>query len=54
MPSGFPVILVESGGVPVVNVGSGAPVATVATNGLGLKITLVTKNGIPLIVQGAP
>lgn len=54
MPKGFPVVVVASGGVPVIDVAARAPVATIATNGRGLKITLVAKNGIPLIVQGNP
>lgn len=52
MPEGFPVVIVESGGVPVVQVEENAPLATVATNGLGLAITLVADGGIPLIIQG--
>jgi hypothetical protein len=51
MPEGFPVVIVESGGVPVVQVEENAPLATVAANGLGMAITLVEANGIPLIIQ---
>lgn len=51
MPNGFPVVVVPSGGVPVVSVEANAPVATIATNGLGVAITLVAANGTPLIVQ---
>lgn len=51
MPNGFPVIVVDSGGIPVVSVETNAPVATIATNGFGTAITLVEANGIPLIVQ---
>lgn len=50
--SGFPVVIVAKGGVPVVAVTSNAPVATVATNGLGLPVTVVAKNAPPLIIQG--
>lgn len=51
MPSGFPVVIVASGGVPVVQVATNAPLATVAVNGLGMAITLVEANGIPFIIQ---
>lgn len=51
MPNGFPVVVVASGGVPVVSVPANAPVATIATNRIDLAITLVEANGIPLIVQ---
>lgn len=51
MPNGFPVVIVVSGGVPVVQVDDNAPLATIATNGLGIAITLVEANGIPLIIQ---
>ena len=51
MPEGFPVVIVASGGVPVVQVEENAPLATVAANGLGLAITLVEANGTPLIIQ---
>jgi hypothetical protein len=52
MPEGFPVVIVVNGGIPVMSVTANAPLATVATNGLGVAITIVTKNGIPLIIQG--
>lgn len=51
MPNGLPVVIVASGGIPVVDVTENAPVATIATNGLGIAITLVETNGTPLIVQ---
>lgn len=51
MPSGFPVVIVESGGIPVIQVEENAPLATVATNGLGVAITLVEKNGAPFVIQ---
>lgn len=51
MPNGFPVVIVASGGIPVVEVTDNAPLATIATNGLGVAITLVAENGIPLIIQ---
>lgn len=44
MPDGFPVVIVENVGVPVVQVEENAPLATVATNGLGIAITLVEAN----------
>lgn len=49
--SGFPVLIVESGGVPVRPVESNYPLMTVATNGLGLPIT-ISDLGAPFIVQG--
>lgn len=49
--TGLPVIIVESGGLPVSQVEAGAPVMTVAQNGLGIPITLVD-NAAPFIVQG--
>lgn len=53
MPSGIPVVIVESGGVPVTAVEADAPVMTVAANGIGLPITL-SDNAPPFIVQGLP
>lgn len=50
--SGFPVVIVESGGAPFVAVDSGAPVATVADSGFGTPITLVDDNAPPLVVEG--
>ena len=52
MPSGIPVVIVESGGVPVTAVEGNAPVMTVSEHG-GLPITL-TENAAPFIVQGIP
>lgn len=52
--SGFPIVLKETGGIPVVAVEANAPPATVATNGLGLAVTLVEDNGIPLVIEGLP
>lgn len=46
--SGFPVVVVESGGVPVTQVQSGAPVMTVSEHG-GVAITL-TENAAPFVV----
>lgn len=51
MPSGVPVIIVESGGVPVRPVEAGFPLMTVADNGMGTPIT-ITDLGAPFIVQG--
>lgn len=55
MIQGIPVIVVLTGGIPVTQlnapgepVNPGAPVATVSTNGYGLKITLVDDGGIPM------
>ena len=55
MIQGFPVIIVESGGVPFRQVNSidapgptGGPVATVSDNGYGLAITLVESGGTPI------
>jgi hypothetical protein len=50
--SGIPVVLVESGGVPVTAVDANARVMTVSEHG-GLPITL-TENAAPCIVQGIP
>lgn len=50
--SGFPVVIVESGGLPVTQVESRAPLMTVATNGRGIPVTL-TDNAAPFIIQGA-
>ncbi len=52
--SGFPVVVVPSGGAPFVAVESGAPVATVADNGLGTPITLVASGAPPLVIEGLP
>lgn len=49
----IPVVIVESGGIPVTAVEASAPVMTVATNGLGLPVTL-TDNAPPFIIQGIP
>lgn len=51
--SGIPVIVVESGGMPVTAVETNAPVMTVADNDIGIPITL-TDNAAPFIVQGLP
>jgi hypothetical protein len=61
--SGIPVVVVESGGLPVVSVAADAAPfnalpATVATNGYGLAITLVEDDapvvarGVPMIIEG--
>lgn len=49
--AGFPVVLSDTG-APFIAVTSAAPLATVATNGLGAPIRLTTHNAPPLIVQG--
>lgn len=52
MPAqGIPVIVLAAGGVPVTQVTENGVAATVATNGQGLPITLVT-NGAPMIIDG--
>lgn len=48
---GVPVVIVAKGGVPVNPVDKRAPLLTVATNGMGLPITISVK-GAPFIVQG--
>lgn len=50
--SGFPVVIVEAGGVPVTAVEADAPVMTVSEHG-GLPITL-TENAAPFIIEGIP
>ncbi len=50
----FPVVIAANGqGIPVINTPLGAP-AIVATNGMGTPIVIVTENGTPLNVSGAP
>lgn len=52
MPAqGFPVLIVEEGGVPVNAVESNYPLMTVAENGKGLPIT-ITPLGAPFVVEG--
>lgn len=48
---GVPVVVVESGGVPVTPVVSGAPLLTISQNGLGTPIT-ITENASPFILDG--
>jgi len=48
---GFPVVI-STNGAPFTSVASGAPVATVEANGLGVPITLVASNAPPLVVEG--
>src|SRR3546814_1703658 len=48
---GFPVVITDNA-APCVAVDSGAPVATVATNGLGVPITLVDAGAPPLVIEG--
>jgi hypothetical protein len=50
--SGFPIVITASGGAPFVPVASGAPVASVSANGLGVPVTLVSSGAPPLVVQG--
>lgn len=42
-----PIIIVASGGVPVVNTDNGTPF-TVAANAIGTPMTVVTNNGAPV------
>lgn len=51
--SGFPVVITENA-TPFVSVESGAPLATVATSGLGIPITLVEEGAPPLVIEGLP
>lgn len=51
--AGFPVVIVEEFGLPVVAVEDGAPVATEVAD-LGVPIVLVEEHGIPLIVERLP
>lgn len=53
MMAGFPVVIVEEFGLPVVAVEDGAPVATEVAD-LGVPIVLVAEHGIPLIVERLP
>ncbi len=49
--AGVPVVIVESGGLPVKQVDSGAPLMTVAENGLGVAVTL-SDRGPAFVVSG--
>lgn len=54
---GFPVVIVDEGGIPVVAVEENAPVATVSVppdgeEPIGVAITIVEENGTPLIIEG--
>lgn len=51
--AGFPVVIVEEFGLPVVAVDDDAPVATEVTD-LGVPIVLVEEHGIPLVVERLP
>lgn len=53
MPQGLPVVLSDTG-TPFVSVTENAPLATIATNGLGTPILLVESGAHPLIIQGLP
>ncbi len=48
---GFPVVISDNE-APFVAVTSDAPVATVATNGLGMPVSVVSSNAPPLIIEG--
>jgi hypothetical protein len=49
MAKGFPIVIVEQGGVPFVQVTENAPIATVAEQGLAVR--LVESNAPPLIIE---
>lgn len=49
--SGIPVVVVPKGGIPVRSVDGGAPVMTIADNGMGIPITY-SNNGAPFVVRG--
>lgn len=49
--AGFPVVLSDNGS-PFVPVSSGAPLATVSTNGFGVPIKTVSHNAPPLVIEG--
>lgn len=51
---GWPVVLVEKGGIPIMYAanGLGVPITIADGNGLGVAVTLVFKNGIPVTVPG--
>lgn len=51
--SGVPVVIVPSGGVPVTQVASGAPMLTVSDAGRGVPITLAA-NAAPFVIEGGP
>lgn len=50
---GFPVVI-SANGIPVVAVGKDAPLATVASNGLGTPISVVHEGGTPLVIDSGP
>lgn len=47
VPAGSPVVVVSSGGVPVVNDQKGPPM-TVGGNGKGVPVTIVSDRGTPV------
>lgn len=49
--TGFPVVVVESGGTPVVAVADGAPEAQVVESG-GFPVTVVESGAPPMILTG--
>lgn len=52
---GWPVVLVDSGGLPVTETtsGNGSPI-TIADNGFGFAVTLVDSGGIPVVISLSP
>lgn len=50
--SGHPIVIVESGGVPVTEVDSGAPVFTEVATG-GIPVTIV-EGATPVIIEHLP
>lgn len=52
MTNGVPVVVVGSGGFPITPVVSGAPLLSIAQNGVGTPVT-ITENAAPFILEGA-
>lgn len=52
---GWPVVLVDKGGIPVMYAanGLGVPITIADGNRLGVPVTVVFKGGIPVTVEGA-
>lgn len=46
-----PIVIVESGGLPVVSTNNGTPMQ-VASNGFGIPVTLVENFGTPVTISG--
>ncbi len=50
---GIPVVITDKYGIPVRQVDSGAPVMTVAANGMGIPVVL-SDRGAPFVVEASP